>query len=438
MRRRRSLASLAALFLAFPLAAALQAPASASELTLSNFELRPNAYGTDLQTRADALPLVKGTVTTIMNDLNRLSEATPVAINNACNSAAVASGSTVAVERSVCFTNGDNGTTEWYPQGVTTVADMQADRVWGNGYQPVLASWYDHNDNADGMVKGIRISFMDPYTGRYRHVLLVYPRANGDYDTIRVSEDPADPDYNKALHGGGILWYGNYLFVADTARGFRMFDMRRIYDLGASTNGTTSSPTLVGLHGSTYYGYGYRYIMPQVGSWTATAPTGTTCTTSDGSPNFSYVALDRSGTDHLVSGEYCASTEATNGRVAAWRISDAFDASGNLVMNTAYRWNADAAYKLPVSNVQGAMRFNGRWYLSRSHGETGAGTLYTTDPVTSSTTTLTVAKQQDLGIGPEDLSHWQGGSDPANPTLGTIWTVGEHPNKRMVYSVYPQ
>ncbi|MFA1546853.1 hypothetical protein [Actinomadura chokoriensis] len=442
MRHRRSLVSLAALSLAFPLVAALQAPASADELSLSNFQLRPNSYGTDLQDRADALPLVKGTVTGIMNDLNRQNTTTPVAVGASCNGAAFQPGSHVDVERSICFTggdngdDGDNGTPDWYPQGVTTVADMQSDRVWGDGYQPVLVSWYDHNDNADGMVKGLRISFINPYTGAYRHVLLVYPRADGDYDTIRVSEDPADTEYNKALHGGGILWYGNYLFVADTARGFRMFDMRRIYDLGASENGTTSGADMVGLHGDTYYGYGYRYVMPQVGSWTRTAATGTTCSSSDQAPNFSYVSLDRSGTDHLISGEYCAGGEEANGRVAAWPIAGAFDAGNNLIMDTAYRWNADVAHKLPESNVQGATRFNGRWYLSRSHDQE-AGTLYTTEPATSSTVTLQIADQQDLGIGPEDLSHWQGGA-ASSPTLGTIWTVGEHPGKRMVYSVIPQ
>ncbi|MFB4308454.1 hypothetical protein [Actinomadura sp. GTD37] len=439
MRHRRSLAALTTLFLAVPLAAALQAPAAADELSLSNFQLRPNAYGTDLQDRTDALPLEdKGTVTEIMNDLNRQNDTTPVGVGFNCNSGAFEPGTFVDVERSICFNSGDNGTDEWYPQGVTTVADMQGDRVWGDGYQPVIVSWYDHNDNDDGMVKGVRISFINPYTGAYRHVLLVYPKADGDYDTIRVSQDAADGDYNKALHGGGILWYGNYLFVADTARGFRMFDMRRIYDLGNSASGTTSQPELVGLHGDTYYGYGYRYVMPQVGSWTRTSATGTACSYSDQSPNFSYVSLDRSGTDHLTAGEWCDGPEEANGRVAAWPIAGAFDGNSNLIMDTAYRWNADVAHKLPDSNIQGAMRFNGRWYLSRSHGTDNAGTLYTTAPATSSTVTLQIADQQDLGIGPEDLSHWQGGSDPSSPTLGTIWTVGEHPHLRMVYSVHPK
>ncbi|GAA0546618.1 hypothetical protein [Actinomadura livida] len=437
MRRRRCLAVLAAVGLALPLAAAIQSPAAADELSLSNFQLRPNSYGTDLRDRADALPLVKGTVTGIMNDLNRQDDDTPVTVNGACEPNAVQSGSSVALARSVCFNDGDNATAQWYPQGVTTVADMQADQEWGDGYKPVLVSWYDANANADGMVKGVRISFMNPSTGAYRHVLLVYPKANGDYDTVRVSQDSSSGSYNTSLHAGGILWYGDHLFVADTARGFRMFDMRRIFDLGASENGTTGGADKVGLHGGTYHGYGYRYVMPQVGSWTRTAATGTKCTTSDGSPQFSHVSLDRSGTDHLVSGEYCAGEEAVNGRVAAWPIAGAFTANSELITDPSYRWNADAAHKLPVSNVQGATRFNGRWYLSRSRGPATAGTFYTTAPATSSTTTLQVASEKQLSIGPEDLAHWQSGTDASNPGLGQFWTVGEHPGKRMVYAVRP-
>ncbi|NVI91192.1 hypothetical protein HUX53_28925 [Actinomadura sp. BRA 177] len=407
---------------------------------MSNFQLRPNAYGTALQDRADALPLKKATVTNIMNDLNRRDDDDPAGIAEACEPGAIAGGSAVRIAQSACFNDGDNATTQWYPQGVTTVADMQADQEWGDGYQPVLVSWYDHNNNSDGMVKGVRVSFMNPNTGAYRHVLLVYPQEKSgiiDYDAVRVSQDSSNSSYTTSLHAGGIIWYGNYLFVADTARGFRMFDMRRIFDLGAAENGTTSGDHLIGYHSGTYYGYGYRYVMPQIGSWTHTASTGTKCTTSDGSPNFSYTSLDRSGTDHLLAGEYCAGDKPTNGRVAAWPIAGAFDGNNNLIMNTSYRWNADAAHKLPDSNVQGATRFNGRWYLSRSHGKTGAGTLYTTEKATSSTTTLKIAGSQSLSIGPEDLSYWPNGT-PTTPTLGTLWTVGEHPGKRMVYSVIPQ
>ncbi|WP_238412507.1 hypothetical protein [Saccharothrix deserti] len=436
-RRRRILNPLTALSLVAFGMVVTSPSANADSLDFANFQLRPNAYGTALRDRADNLPLVKATVTDIMNDLNRVDDDDPTDTGEACEPNSVVNNFEPVLSQSMCFNDGDNATTEWYPQGVTTAADMQSDQIWGDGYQPVLVSWYDHNNNADGMLKGVRISFMNRDTGRYRHVLLVYPREiNGrtDYDTIRVSQDPASGDYNKPLHAGGLVWYGNYLFVADTARGFRVFDMRRIYDLGASSNGTTTGD-MVGYRGSTYYGYGYRYIMPQVGSWTRTSATGTTCTAADLSPNFSYVSLDRSGTDHLVAGEYCNWDKETNGRVAAWPMAGAF-VDNELRMDPNYVWNADDAHNLPSSNVQGVARFEGRWYLSVSDGP-NAGKFYTTAKVVTSFSNLEIVGTQYLPVGPEDLSHWPGTAG-TNPARGVFWTVSEHPGQRMVYSVIPQ
>lgn len=419
MRHRRGPVILT-ISLVLPLAA--PAGAAADEPSPSLFRLRPNSYGTELRDRADALPLVKATVPDIMNDLNRKSETTPVKAGGMCASSAVQPGTRVAVARSVCFNRGDDGTPEWYPQGVTTAGRP------GDG--TVLVSWYHRG------TKGVRISFVDTDTGSYRHVLLVYPRANRDYVTVRVSQDESNANYNQSLHGGGVLWYGNYLFVADTERGFRVFDMRRIYDLGASPNGTTQHKDRVGLIGGTYYGHAYRYVMPQVGSWTRTAPAGAKCTASDGAPHFSYTSLDRGGPGHVIAGEYCKSGEETNGRVAVWPIAGAFDARGELITDTAHRWDAVAVHRLPDSNIQGAARFDGRWYLSRSRGKTTAGTLYTTEPTTSPTGPLEVARQQYLSIGPEDLSHRYGGT-ASNPALDAIWTVAEHPGKRTLYAVEP-
>lgn len=446
--RHRLLAAASTAALAAALLVAVPAPASADPLALTNFEMRPNAYGTALLERADDIPMVKATVTQIMGDLNRRrdpADGPAVTTGGACNPDAVESG--VSIRRSICFNEGDNETTEWYPQGVTSVADMQSDQRWGDSPQQLIVSWYDHNGGTGGQ-RGVRVSFVDRATGAYRHVLLVYPKASGDtvtYESVRVSQDPDADGYDTALHAGGILWYGDHLFVADTARGFRVFDMRRIYDLGASENGTTADETKIGLIGDTYHAHAYRYIMPQVGSWTRTVATGEKCTANDGSPNFSYVSLDRSGVDHMVAGEYCDGDQAVNGRVVAWPMAGAFDAAGELMTATGYRWNANAAYNLPDSNIQGATRFNDRWYLSRSRGITNNGTFYTTRPVTSATGTLTIAAEKPISKGPEDLSHWPGGT-PTAPTLGEMWTVAEHPGsaedgsgpgQRMLYSWAP-
>ncbi|CAM5537714.1 Secreted protein OS=Streptomyces glaucescens OX=1907 GN=SGLAU_09645 PE=4 SV=1 [Streptomyces glaucescens] len=43
-------------------------------------------------------------------------------------------------------------------------------------------------------------------------------------------------------HGGGIVWYANYLYVTDTAGGIRVFDINKLakvdtYGSGVSTYG---------------------------------------------------------------------------------------------------------------------------------------------------------------------------------------------------------
>jgi hypothetical protein len=91
-------------------------------------------------------------------------------------------------------------------------------------------SWYD---DAVAPRKGVRVTFLDPNTKRYRHVLLVYPyiRKNG-WPSYEIVGRP-----QGGIHAGGILWYGNYLYVVDTRRGIRVFDMRYIFDLQKSSRG---------------------------------------------------------------------------------------------------------------------------------------------------------------------------------------------------------
>ncbi|GAA3970024.1 hypothetical protein GCM10023085_60290 [Actinomadura viridis] len=446
--RRKVLASMTLLVLTVSGLAALQAPAAAAPLDLANFQFRPASNAAELRERVSLLDqtLVRVGVGDIMNDLNRKDTEKPIGFGEACEPAALQSTNKPLITRSLCFNDGDNVTPTWYPQGVTTVADAQADQVWGTSSRPVIVTWYDHNDDdgvdsdgdgydTDEQIRGVRVTFMNPDTGAYRHVLLVYPFINDSGNVSYMSVRTTQSGEYKSLHAGGIVWYGNYLYVADTARGFRVFDMRHIYDLGASENGTTDKEGLIGRQDGIYYGHGYRYVMPEVNAWTRTADTGTKCTEQDGSPQFSYVGLDRSGVDHITAGEYCAGEEAVNGRVAAWPIAGAVDANGEQRIAADYRWNADAAYRLPDSNIQGAVRFDGRWYLSRSRGESTAGTLYKTDLVTAPTGDLRIGVERPLSIGPEDLSHWPGGTETA-PSLSTLWTVAEHPGKRMVYGVY--
>jgi hypothetical protein len=307
-----------------------------------------------------------------------------------------------------CFNSGDNQTSEWYPQGVTGTGDAQADDYWGSK-QAVLVSWY-HSQ------KGVRISFLDTDTGKYRHVLLVEPYTNSY----------GNPSYRAVkIHAGGIVWYGNYLYVMDTKKGFRVFDMRYVFDLGASSNGNTSNKDLIGRQNGVYYGHGYRYVMPQVGAWTVSGDqTGDTCEPS-GPPRFSFVGLDRSTVpDSLITGEYCnppnpEEDRTLYGRVARWPL----DAStGQLKTAEDGKVYASEAYRLPKAHAQGALALNGNWYVMTSAGETSNGKLYKGTPGN-------VPSSRVAGIGPEDLYYW--------PKRDQIWTVTEHPGKRVLYAVRP-
>jgi hypothetical protein len=326
-----------------------------------------------------------------------------------------------------CFNADDSRTVgasvEWMPQGITTVADAQADDRWGER-QAILVSWYDKDL---GPEKGVRVTFLDPATGKYRHVLLVYPYMSGHDPTYEILQTPQDGD-RPGIHAGGIAWYGNYLYVADTARGVRVFDMRYIFDLGQADNANTDDGDRIGLHGGDYHSYGYRYVMPQVFLFgnEAGSNDGDYDCEPDGPPKYSYVSVDRSTSpDRLITGEYCTNTAGTDnkdGRVATWPLTS----SGLPQKASDGLWHANTAQRLPEPNIQGVTAFEGTWYLSRSRGSNENGYLIEASTSGEPAGVLSVTQTRWGGVGVEDLSYW--------PSQDTIWTVTEHPGKRAIYA----
>lgn len=432
---RGTLAVLAAVVLSVTWLPPAQA---ATPPSLGDFVLEPvHKSPVDLPERVERLDdeLPKLGVQNILATANRT--AVQSATTDTCNPDALDSMDLHGL--SYCFNDSDSsvvdGTVEWMPQGITTVADAQQDQLWGSK-KAILISWYDKSPEDGGQsggnadeTKGCRITFLDPETLKYRHVLLVYPTINSydnpSYMTLRTTQYGTEP----SLHCGGMTWYGNYLYVADTAKGFRVFDMRYIFDLTEADNGNTSDKSQVGRRSGVYYGHGYRFVMPEVGAWRNTG-TRKKCSV-DGAASFSFVGLDRSGVDHLTTGEYCSGSTAGGdpdkmGRVARWPL----DGSNGKPQLTDGLWRADAAYRLPTSNIQGALSYNGTWYLSRSRGKSANGVLYETEPVSGTTGTLEIETAHYAGVGVEDFSHWPGsGGSP-----GTLWTVTEHPGRRMIYA----
>ncbi|WP_084628316.1 hypothetical protein [Amycolatopsis nigrescens] len=333
-----------------------------------------------------------------------------------------------------CFDKSDTSTPdaknlEWMPQGVTTVADAQQDQKWGTK-KPILVSWYDKGNT--GAEKGVRVSFLDPDTKKYQHVLLVYPYINSkDNPSYEIVSSPQSGDH-AGIHAGGIMWYGNYLYVVDTNRGIRAFDMRKIFDLkAAGDKADLGDKKQVGRQNGKYYSFGYRYVMPQVASWEnpgglAKFPPEYKCS-GKGVPKYSFISLDRSDADKLITGEYCAkgSIPNENGRVAQWPM----DASTGLPkLSGDGNWHASKAFRLPVSNVQGAVSYEGRWYLSQTGGGTeGNAKLVEAKDSSAESGVLKFEKDRKAAIGTEDLSYWPGRNE--------IWTVTEHPGKRVLYGV---
>lgn len=412
---------------------------AADDVNLADFELV--ASGGSLQPMVDQLDaeLHKSGVQKLLDNANRTAT-----FGAACTTNPF--GSMPAPANRYCLDSDDTASREWVPQGVTSVSDARDDELWGD-HQALLITSYDNYNpgTVDGVrcvtssndacnEKGVRVTFLDPATGKYRHVLLVWPYINSfghvSFDALHARDNP--PPAQSGIHAGGIVWYGDYLYVADTTRGLRVFDMRHIVDLDPDGDPDTDDPTQDGLTSNVtdklqigrqhnvFYAYGYRYVMPQVATWVNNVPPdnpGSSDCPKNGAPKFSYVSLDRASVpDQLITGEYCDPTSAnpSNGRVALWPLNGG---TGELLWQRVGDDDvvrATDAFRLPVSNVQGATIVGGRWYFSKSRG-CGNGQLVV---ATHGSGGWSVEATRQAAAGPEDLSYWHG--------QNLVWTVTEH------------
>jgi hypothetical protein len=276
-----------------------------------------------------------------------------------------------AVDRAWAFDSVDALDLRWWPQGVATSGSI------------VAVTWYAKQLPGDDASQGARVTFFDLDTCRYRHVLLVQP-------TLVDGVPGVQP---LPVHAGGLVWSGRHLHVAATAKGFwtcRLDDLLRIPD------GHTLRESA----------FDYRYLLPVHQAFRASA--------DDGLERLRYSFLSQDG-DDLIVGEYAAGSASR--RLA--RID--FDPSAGLPRTD------DAGHAVPevlgegVGHMQGAVRVDGDWYVTTSHGRSNLGSVWTGTPGN-----LT-RHRWATPMGPEDLSH-----DPATDTL---WSVSEHPWARWIYTM---
>ena len=292
------------------------------------------------------------------------------------------------------WNSGDEGVTYWYPQGITGTSDAEPGGRVG-GRNAVLVSWYHKTDARP--TKGVRVSLADITNLSdvdYRHLLLVQPTGT-----------PTSPDFGpvetgsgNALHAGGIVWWGDLLYVADTTGGLRVFDLANVMRVP-----NTDDTNRIGISGGRFDAHGYRYAIPELMRFRRH---GDSCTV-----RFSFVGLDRSSTPPaLVTGEY--RSDDIGGRIVVWDL----DPATGLLDVRSGEVRASAAYVSGQTRMQGAIRYEGNIYISSSSQYERYGRLYRTRP----------------GFGASSITAWVYGAEDLyiDRAADRIWTAAEHPGNR--------
>ncbi len=291
-------------------------------------------------------------------------------------------GSPAGVQLSFRWQSDDENTTAWVPQGISGSADGPG---LVGGKRVVLVSWYFTPPSGDPE-RGVRIAFVDvtdPSAPKYRFLLLVEPKAGGTIAPVNV-------------HAGGIVWSGDRLWVADTSKGFRVFDLKRILRVATDTEA-------IGCTAGTCNAFQYKYVATQVERYQLD----TKCDAP-----FSWVSLDKTSTPpSLVSGEYCSTTACAGplaGRIMRWPLD------GNR-LRSATTFPTELV-TMNHTQVQGGASKDGVFYLSSSAPATDGGELVR------------------LRGGKSVSSPWSNNPEDLMVDGNSLWCISEAAGSRAVYA----
>ncbi|WP_189151271.1 hypothetical protein [Streptomyces lacrimifluminis] len=390
--------------------------AHASTIGSSQFRLRArasNSYGRFADLNAGlAARLTKVNARAVLADADRRAKRLTGAPSTAR-----------AFQTGFAWDSADQTVPHWIPQGVTTSADAYSSGYYGGTDKAVLVSWYfEAHPNGDQVVdhpldKGMRLTFVNHNNAAaptYRHVLLVEPVRTG-------TGAPSFRPVRK--HAGGIMWYGDLLYVVDTYKGLRIFDLRTLFKVA------TTQKDVCGLHtDGQYHGYGYRYVLPQSHAYDNAAKY----------LRYSSIGLDRAtNPDSLVISEYSPAgtvSYAEDGFIGTGRPSTAVPKIVRWPLDEAGRYLASLTPTEAVSvrqkKIQGVVSRGSRHYLAVSDGPSGKGALRTfaSSASTAGTVTSLAVGCEDLSFHSKDATGWKYGEH-------VIWNVSEYAKKRYVYAV---
>lgn len=337
------------------------------------------------------------------------------------------------------WNDGDNDVLYWYPQGLTGSYDAVGGHgLWGSrsrrpddgedaepsdGRKLLLVSWYcvniDPNANfyRGGLEdpKGIRVSVVDVTDWDdpicYRHVLLVRPFLNNgvlDFEEVTYINSRG---YKTSYHGGGLAWYGRWLYVAAT-------DRLLVFDLLAIKEVEGFDDDRCGLHGGTYHARGYRYVCPLVAEYLPED--------DGGPPYFSSVAVDRSATPHrLLAGKYLDEDDDLDDSLVTWWELD--PSSGRIVTTATAHLFHSVAIETWVESVQAIKTYEyymqGVLSLGDDFWISGQRRLLYADVRTGAD------REYEWPYGCEDLTY--------SARSGNLWCLTEFtdPARRFVFAV---
>ena len=288
----------------------------------------------------------------------------------------------------------DSRSGRWWPQGITSSADHDPSEEY-DGRPVVMASWY--SKDVEGLHMGSRISVVDladERRPRYGHVLLVdaSTREDGTVDVRPLK-----------VHAGGIVWHGDHLHVAGTARGistFRLDDVMRV--------GGAGDPRRLGAGTGSF---GYRFVLPVRFAYDAFADEG------HERMRYSFLSLDRGGEEpRLLAGEYGRGRRGK--RLVDFGIDPVtslprVSEEGRVVPLTLSAQGLDG--------MQGAVTVDDSWYVTTSAGPFLRGTMYVGRPGEFR------RRPWILPAGVEDVAYW--------PSRDELWSLTEYPRRRYVFAM---
>ena len=300
-----------------------------------------------------------------------------------------------AVHRAFTWDRVDRRTEQWWPQGISSSADA-SDTEEVEGCRMLAVTWYAKDASGGG--QGSRVTFVDLEDRRYRHVLLVVPRLRQE-GSLELQP--------LRVHAGGLVWCGDYLHVAATARGFMTF---RLDDLMRVPDQRAGRADALGIDGDRVSSYGYRYLLPVRFAYQGLADEG------HEKLRYSFLSLDRAASPpHLVAGEYATVNRGTR-RLAHYALDpeSLLPQTGEDGISRPLRLESEGA-----AHSQGAAVAKGSYYVSASAGRNRPGSIYVGHPGAFR------RFSQVTPMGPEDICWW--------PSTDELWSVTEHPGRRWVF-----